>query len=217
MNKKNASALLFLVLGGCFSKAPVAPAQTVEIHEIAKDFEIPKKFIQAIENDVAAETKILSPVFIYSPLVVLLTEKTSQTLKSHALRFQFPKGGGRIDFSDVVKGQGSFYLSFPAEQFQDLPEIEHLFYVSQAPRKQLEGEEFGLGCGKWVDLKNKFSNLQKADFLNLNTTQLRHLFVTAGHYIFVFRKLNQIYLTQLTLVDSKNENELCPQVKGLSL
>lgn len=193
------------------------PAKHIEIHEIAKDFEIPKNFIQIIENDVAVETKILSPVFNYAPLAVLLTEKTSQTLKSASLRYQFPKGGGRIDFSEVIQGQGSFYLSFPSEQFHDLPTLEHLFYVSHAPKKNLQGEEFGLGCGKWVDLKNKFSDLQKADYLNLNTTQLRYLFVTAGHYIFIFRKLNQIYLAQLTLIDSKNETELCPQVKGFTL
>lgn len=204
-------------MAGCSSKTSVGTTKSIVVQQVAKDFEIPKSFIQIIENDVSAETKILSPVYNFSPLTVLLTEKTSQTLKSASLLYQFPKGGGRIDFNDAIQGQGTFYLSFPLEQFRDLPEIEHLFYVSQAPKKRLEGEEFGLGCGKWVDLKNKFSNLQKADFLNLNTTQLRHIFVTAGHYIFVFRKRNQIYLTQLSLVDSKNDNELCPQVKGLTL
>ena len=128
-----------------------------------------------------------------------------------------PIGGGKIDFPDVVKGQGSFYASFPSDQFKQLPELDHLFYVSHAPKKLIDGEEFGLGCGKWVDLKGKFSSLQKVDFLSLNTTHHRHLFVMAGNYVFVFRKLNQIYVTQLTITDSKNTNQLCPQVKGSNL
>ena len=205
---------VLLVQAGFFSSSAQPASKTVRVRELAQDFQMPQSFIQMIESDLRLETKILTPVFNFIPLEVLLTEKSSQTLNSPSVLFQFPKGGGGLDFQKIIQGQGSFYLSFPPEQFTGSPDLEHLFYVSQAPKIKIGTEEFGLGCGKWLDLKNKFKDLQKNDFLSLNTTNLRHLFVTAGNYIFVFRKFNQIYLTQVTISDSKNENMLCPKTKG---
>jgi hypothetical protein len=54
--------------------------------------------------------------------------------------------------------------------------------------------------------------LQKKDFLRVNTTGNRHLHVLAGSYVFVFRKSNQVLLTQITITDSKNKNNLCPEI-----
>lgn len=217
MIKKGFFILFLLAQGGCFASSSVKPSKIIVVDEIAQDFQIPQSFIQTIESDLRLETKILTPVFNFVPLNVLFTEKSPQTLTSPSLQYQFSKGGGRVDLQNFIKGQGSYFMSFPAEQFAALPELEHLFYVSQAPKNKIGTEEFGIGCGKWVDLKNKFKDLQKSDFLSLNTTDQRHLFVTAGNYVFVFRKFNQIYLTQLTIADSKNVNQLCPQVKGASI
>ncbi len=211
------SSLFFifvLILISCTSRHEDQPSHIVVVNEVAHDLLIPQAFIRMIESDLLVETKILSPVFNFVPLQVLFTEKSSGVLSHRQVQFDFPKGGGRIDLQQVVHGVGSFYVSFPDEQFKSLPELEHLFYVSQAPQNVISDENFGVGCGKWIDLKNQFAELKKNDFLLLNSTSNRHLFVLAGHYVFVFRKLNQIYLTQVTISDSKNINELCPQVKG---
>jgi hypothetical protein len=130
-------------------------------------------------------------------------------------KFSFPKGGGRLDLKNIITGQGSFYFSFPAEQFTKFPSLVHLYYISQAPAKKIGDEVFGLGCGKWIDIKNKFKNLQKDNFFKLNTTANRYLFALAGHYVLVFRENNQVYLTQLTITDSRFTNELCLQESGV--
>ena len=199
---------------GCFSHHDEPTVQVISVNEVPHDFQIPQAFIQSIETDLQVETKILSPVFNYVPLQILFTEKSDHVLTSPRVRIDLPKGGGRVDLQKVVQGMGSFYISFPEDQFKNLPELEHLFYISQAPKKVISNETFGVGCGKWIDLKSQFADLKKKEFLLLNSTDQRHLFVLAGHYVFVFRKLNQIYLTQVTISDSKNVNELCPQVKG---
>lgn len=200
----------------CSSHHEHEEMKVLEVTEFASDISIPKSFIQQIESDLLLESKILSPVYLFIPLKVQFTEKSHGTLLSHAFQVAFPKSGGHIDLQSVVTGQGSFYFSFPAEQFKELPELEHLFYMSQSPIVKIDGEDFGLGCGKWVDLKKQFANLQKPNFLRVNTTLNRHLHVMAGSYIFVFRKLNQIYLTQVTITDSKNKNQLCPDLSGVS-
>lgn len=207
--------LIFLV--GCTASKVSAPPTLVTVTDIASDFYIPQEILKNVEKDLLEESKVLAPVFSYTSLHVLFTEKTQKTLTSPSLLYRLPKGGGLVDLQNAVSGKGSFFLSFPGDQFKDLPELSHLYFISQAPKIKIDSEEFGLGCGKWVDLKKQFSNLQKENFLNLNTTDNRHIFVTSGHYIFVFRKLNQVVLSQLTITDSKNSFLLCPQVKGAAI
>ncbi len=199
----------------CTAKKNAAEPQVVRVNDQAQDFSIPQQLFKNIEEELLQETKVLVPVYSYTGLQVLFTEKTAKTLTSPNLLYSLPKGGGQIDFQDVITGQGSFFLSFPAEQFENLPPLSHLYFLSLAPKINIDSEEFGLGCGKWIDLHEKFLELNKNNFLNLNTSDNRHIFVAAGHYIFVFRKLNQVVLAQLTLVDTKNSFLLCPQVKQL--
>lgn len=206
-----------IFLFGCTAAKVSVPPVTVTVTDIASDFFIPQDLLKNIEKELLEESKVLAPVFSYTSLDVLFTEKTQKTLTSPNLLFRLPKGGGQVDLQRVVSGKGSFYLSFPGDQFKELPELSHLYFISQAPKIKIDSEEFGLGCGKWLDLKKQFSDLQKTNFLNLNTTDNRHIFVTAGHYIFVFRKLNQVVLSQLTINDSKNSFLLCPQTKGTAI
>lgn len=196
---------------GCTAKHEHEEAKPIEINTFPKEISIPKAFIQKIEADLLNESKVLTPVYLFIPLKVLFTQKTHGTLASETVSYSLPKAGGTLDMQSIAIGQGSFYFSFPEEQFKELPELEHLFYVSQSPVTKIDGEDFGLGCGKWLDLKNNFTSFQKPNFLQLNTTKNRHLHVMAGSYIFIFRKLNQIFLTQVTITDSKNGDVLCPQ------
>lgn len=202
---------------GCSSNHEHDEARTIEVAAFPKDIAIPKAFIQTIEADLANESKILNPVYIFIPLKVQFKEKSPETLISSSIDYVFPKGGGQLDLQSVATGQGTFYFSFPPEQFHELPELEHLFYISQSPITKIDKEDFGLGCGKWIDLKKRFLDFQKPNFIRVNTTLNRHIHVLAGSYIFVFRKLNQIFLTQITLSDSKNANQLCPQLAGVPL
>ena len=206
-----------ILLFGCTAAKVSAPPVTVTVTDIASDFFIPQELLKNVEKDLLEESKVLAPVFSFTSLDVLFTEKTQKTLSSPSLLYRLPKGGGLVDLQNAVSGKGSFYISFPGEQFKDLPELSHLYFISQAPKIKIDSEEFGLGCCKWVDIKAQFSDLQKTNFLNLNTTDNRHIFVTSGHYIFIFRKLNQVVLSQLTITDSKNSFLLCPQVKGTAI
>ncbi|OFZ31498.1 MAG: hypothetical protein A2622_02625 [Bdellovibrionales bacterium RIFCSPHIGHO2_01_FULL_40_29] len=206
--------LFFMIMSGCFQSESQAPIRQIQVTDIPSDFMIPHQFMKAVESDLLLESKILTPVYIFTTLEVLFKEKTPGTLSSPAQVFRFPKGGGAIDLQTLVTGQGSFYMSFPPDQFKDLPPLEHLYYISHTPKKKIGDEEFGLGCAKWVDIQSRFEDLQKVDFLNLNTTDNRHLFVLAGHYVFVFRNSNQVHLAQLTITDSKNAFQLCPKTKG---
>lgn len=208
------ASLVFSLLS-CSENKQGIQSKPIEVSEIARDIQVPKSLMLEIEKELTEDSKLSTPVYVFVSLQVALAEKNAGVLKEHTMTINFPKGGGRLDLKDLVTGQGTFYFSFPSEQFSKLPELLHLYYISQAPVKKIDQENFGLGCGKYVDLKKKFKSLQKNNFLKLNTTQLRHLFVLAGHYLFEFRENNQVYLAQLTITDSRYASQLCFTNEGV--
>jgi hypothetical protein len=193
----------------CFSKKNENAEPPKRVTDMAQDIWMPKELMLEVIKELGEDTKTMTPVYMFVPLQVELNDKSKGVLSASPLRFTFPKGGGQLDLKDYVVGQGSFYLNFNAELFSKMPELVHLYYISQAPVKKIDDENYGLGCGKWVDIKNQFKNLQKENFLKINSTQLRYLYVLSGSYVFVFRENNQIYLSQLTITDSRHQNELC--------
>jgi hypothetical protein len=205
------AAIFFMLMTSCSSHHEAETVSAIQVKDVAEDIRLPVNMLEEFEKEITEEFKSVSPVFIFMPLLVRFSEthEGRGVLKDPIMQFEFEKGGGKVDLKDVVSGTGSFYFNFPAEQFASTMELVHLYYVSQAATKKIQGETFGLGCGKWMDLKEQFKKLQKPDFLKVNTTQQRHLHVLAGHYIFIFKQTNQIYLAQLTIADSRFPNEQC--------
>lgn len=203
--------ILILVGSACSSHHESETLNTVKIKEVAADIKLPLNLFKEFEKELEEEFKSVGPVFIFMPLQVRFSESSGErgVLKDSLIQFDLEKGGGKIDLQEVVRGQGSFFMSFPPAQFPSSLELIHLYYVSQSPIKKIQGESFGLGCGKWIDLKDSFKKFLKPEFLKLNTTQQRYLHVLAGHYVFVLKQANQIYLSQLTLFDSRFPNDQC--------
>lgn len=181
----------------------------VKVETLAQEVKIPKVIMSTVEAELFKDSKNIVPIYTFAPLSVQMIELSEAVLSQPQLRFDFPKGGGQLDLKDFVKGQGSFYMSFPSDQFVGDHELMHVYYVSNSPQRDIAGEVYGLGCGRLVDLRDRLSQLQKPDFLKLNTNGLRYLAVTAGKYIFIFRKNNQVSISQLTLTDSRYQSELC--------
>ncbi|MGZ6486119.1 MAG: hypothetical protein ACXWQQ_06275 [Pseudobdellovibrio sp.] len=202
------TALLFLITG-CTSDHDTHEPTEVNVTEIAKEQQIPKQLLLQLDADLGEEFKSSPPLYSFTPLEVLFTESQEGVLRKPAIQYNFPKGGGEIDLKNVVTSDGSFYISFPEEQFDKNNELLHLFYISNSPKTSIENEQFGMGCGKWVDLKGNFKKLQNKDFLKLNTNDLRYLRVLAGTYVFIFKQNKNVYLSQLSLTDSRHSGELC--------
>lgn|GEM_PF-3770322 len=205
--------LLILILTGCFKNQDDVFIKKIEVQTIAQEVQIPKSIMNELEIEVREESKTIVPVYLFIPLEVQFTEINSDVLAHSTMLFALPKGGGHIDLKNVVTGFGSFYLSFPSEQFENLsefkPELLHLYYISNSPIKKIDNENFGLGCGKMIDLKKNFNSLKKPQFLKLNTEELRYLHVAAGRYIFIFKQSLKVFITQLTITDSRYSKALC--------
>ncbi len=203
------SLVVFLILSGCKSSQDHEVHYTeVKVEARADDFKVPKKLFDQIETDLVGTAAVQS-VYLFTPIEVLLSAESSAVIKNSPTRITFPNGGGKIDLAEYVSGQGSFYISFPKEQFETLPPLEKLYFISDSPKKKIDDEEFGLGCGKFLDIKKQFESMKKNNFLKLNTTDLRYLYVVSGYYIFVFKNNNQIVLTHLHITDSRYPDIFC--------
>jgi hypothetical protein len=202
-----------LFLSACHLKDYKSNKTVLEITEIAEEQQIPKAILQQLDEELKEEFKTTPPLYSFMPINVAFLQKQEEVLKQPHIQYNLPKGGGEIDMRDVVSGEGSFYMYFPEEQFKNTEmELLHLFFVSNSPQTKINNEQFGLGCGKWNDLKSKFKNLQRSEYLKLNTNDLRYLKVIAGTYVFVFKQARNLYLTQLTITNSRYTESLCTQV-----
>lgn len=206
--------LLCFLLFSCTKHQHPAAAYAVEVNEVAKDILIPKDMLKELDAELGEEFKSTPPLYSFIPVHVKFDELQAGVLSKPSLQFNFPKGGGAIDLKDVVTADGSFFMSFPESQFVKDNELLHIYFVSNSPKKIIDGESFGMGCGKWNDLKSSFNKLKNPDYLKLNTSQLRYLRVVAGTFVFIFRQGKNIYLNQLTITDSRHSAELCNSGSG---
>lgn len=178
---------------------------------IAADFKMPEALFTEIKKSLGPDSKI-EPEYLFTDLEVEIHSDQKNVLSYSSLLFKLTNGGGDVDLKDYVIGEGSFYLYFPPEQFTTKPELSFIFYISDSPKVNIRGEEYGLGCGQWVDLKPKFAKLQERNFLKLNTVDQTYAHVLSGQYVFVFKKGIQYYLTHLNLSDSRYSDKMCSTI-----
>ncbi|MES2801576.1 MAG: hypothetical protein V4654_03710 [Bdellovibrionota bacterium] len=201
---------LMMLLSAC-EKAIESKPQIIANNSLADDFKVPEAIFAAIKKSMG-EVVTIEPEYIFTDLEVEIRTDQKSVLSYSRLLFKLPNGGGAIDLKDYVTGEGSFYLSFPAAQFEAKPELTFLFYISDSPKVKIRDEEYGLGCGQWVDLKPKFGKLQDKTFLKLNSIDHTYAHVLSGQYIFVFKKGIQYYLTHLNLLDSRYSDKMCSAI-----
>ena len=138
----------FMILWSCSSKQEETQPKITEVNEIAKEQLIPKQILQELDTELQEEFKSSPPLYSFLPLTVQFQELQDGVLNKPKIQVSFQKGGGQVDLKDIVANDGSFYMSFPDEQFNKESDLLHIFFVSNSPRVKIENEFFGMGCGK---------------------------------------------------------------------
>ena len=220
--------ILSLIIFGCdnHQEKEHAIAQKVVIDEIPDDIKVPVQMWDDVETDPVGigEKKMELPddesgmsrnTILFSPVTVILKEHNSEVLNHSEIRIELPRGGGKIDLSKYTGDRpGSFFVQFEWPEWPDISELRS-FYVSRARKRKLDGEIYGVGCNKYVEISTVISSKNEKIGLKVNTTRERHITTLGGHFIFSNKKEHQIFLTQVTFVDSKNQALLCDELKAL--
>lgn len=164
--------------------------------------------------DIKVPTKVLSEIFEnekstqqinFMDIRVRFAEKTKGVLIEPEFWVQLPRGGGAIDLSKYVTDKnGTFRIYFETSALS-VAKNAKAFFVSKARKRKLDGEVWGAGCKKILDMTSFFLSKAATEGIEVNTTRSRHLSVLMGYFILAADG----QLAQITFMDSQQESLFC--------
>jgi hypothetical protein len=139
-----------------------------------------------------------------------LVEKNRGIVKHGDHELVFEKGGGTLDLADFLSDQkGSFYVAMRPQLELDKNDKLRVFYLSNSRRLNIDGEVHGGGCDKYMDVTQFFNERMKKEGVLANTTKQRHVGLLVGTYFFAVSIKGKLYLSQLTVKDSRFKKLHC--------
>ncbi len=134
---------------------------------------------------------------------------------SEPVKINFPRGGGYVDFADIVEGKrGSFYLNMSFDwkdmglEDTDVSNLK-IFFIGNTARRQINEQEWGSGCNKLFDVAQLFKTKIMGKGLLLNSTDQRYLSTVGGTFYFVLAKRGELHLATATFEDSRYPKLSC--------
>ncbi len=195
----NRASIFSLILGCATLITQSALAKTIEMTESGADVKVPIQIWEQFGNVGGKES------ISFSAIQVRLVEKTPGILVEPEIEIKFPRGGGEIDLANFVKDEsGTFRVFFDLEEVASDDKMK-AYFISGARKRKLDGEVWGAGCNKYMDIKKFILGAGKTKGIEVNTNRSRHDSVLGG--TFFFASGNQI--TQVTFKDSKRADLFC--------
>ena len=204
----------------------------VEVTKSAKDFKIPTDLwdlmidgekveskppeesghgkTEANQENKEGETKKEdSPIIVWMPLKISLSAQQEGIIKDKEIEISYGMGGGELDLKDFVVGdKGSFFIKFSPGETKDAGQLQ-VYFFSQSRKRKIDDEIFGSGCNVYFDISKKWANENSKKGIKVNVTESRHISVLGGHFIFVKKLDNKLYISQVKIYDSTKPEYFC--------
>lgn len=182
----------------------------------SRDVKVPKALVQQLEADYHAYLKknqFPDKDNIQRHLLNLsveLTQKHKAALNDD-VRVIAPTGGGVIDLSDFVTTARGAFKSKIVVHTEDggEPEGLRLFYISHAKERRIDGEDFGAGCNKYMEISSYYNSRGNQDGFELYTANQRYLSVIGGAFVAVSFSREALSVGTLSFTDSRYPGILC--------
>jgi hypothetical protein len=203
-------------LCGCHKEheVEVENYRTVIMPEISKELQLPNQMWDMVTGAGFEKSVKTSANFMYAPITVRLEEKSKGVLTDPAIKVQFSRAGGELDFSKyVVNEKGSFKLFFESEAFAPDSEEQQIFYVSRTKKRRLDDGIYGSGCKNFFDVRSYIQKMNPKEGILLNVTRDRHVSAVGGTILFSYKKNRQLFVSQVTFTDSRRSDLFCDQEK----
>ncbi|MGE3975588.1 MAG: hypothetical protein AB7F59_13765 [Bdellovibrionales bacterium] len=216
--------LLVLILVGCEETPEYVKGKKTKIRMAAatQDIVLPAKLWAELEaiykplildqsrvEEEGSRVKLELPKEFF-PFSFYLNEKNKGVLKQGDHELIFEKGGGVVDLANFLTDQkGSFHVAVRPQLELDKNDKVMVFYLSNAKRLNIDGEVHGAGCTKYMDITNYFTERMKKEGILANTTSQRHVALLVGTYFFAASIKGKLYLSQLTIKDSRFKKLHC--------
>ena len=182
----------------------------------SRDVKVPRALVAKLEKeyrDFLTQQQIVLKDGIKRKLVNVsaeLTQKRPVALHEN-VRVITPLGGGVIDLAEIVTPlRGGFNLKLLAHQ-DDGKEMAALrvFFVSQAKPRILGGEEFGAGCGKFMEITSFYNEKMNRSGFELFSTDRRYASVLGGTFVMVDFDKDALGVASVSFTDSRYPELFC--------
>ncbi|MGE0525759.1 MAG: hypothetical protein AB7G93_19220 [Bdellovibrionales bacterium] len=204
-------------------KSHVVESHSAAVHmvhhaakESSRDVRLPHALVARIEKEYKSyQEKLKAGVVpaIKRDLLntsVELTQDRRGALHENT-RIATPVGGGVVDLAEVVTPvRGAFHVKIVAKTDKDEP-IEDLrvFFVSRGKKRRIAGQDFGAGCGKFMDITRYFHKRMADSGFDLYTADQRYVSVLAGTFVLVGFDPETLHVGSVSFTDSRFSDLLC--------
>lgn len=182
----------------------------------SRDVKIPRSLVARLEkeyreylthNQFPAQESLKRRLLDVS---VELRQKREVALHEN-VRINTPIGGGIVDLADFVTPlRGAFQMKIrPRVEGSDHVEGLRVFYISQAKKRSLDGEDFGAGCGKLMELTSFFGKKMGGHGFDLYTADQRYLSVVGGTFVLAAFAKEALQVASVTFTDSRFPDKMC--------
>ncbi|HMN68236.1 MAG TPA: hypothetical protein PKC28_06820 [Bdellovibrionales bacterium] len=183
----------------------------------SRDVKLPRALVGRIEKEYREFLTKKNAVSEKEPIKrrllnvnVELTQRRAAALHE-PVRIATPLGGGVVDFAEFVTPlRGSFQLRIRPRKDDnaDLSDAR-VFYVSRAKARKIDGENYGAGCDKYMEITTMFYKKMNQSGFELFTTDQRYLTVMAGTFVIVAFEKDALHVGSVTFTDSRYPERLC--------
>ncbi len=183
----------------------------------SRDVMIPRALVARIEKDYQEfleKEGVLTPGPIQRMLLNVRAELWQErpgALHENA-RILTPLGGGVVDLADIVTPlRGSFWMKIHPYSEKSGGKLDNarFFFVSRAKVRSIQGETYGAGCDRWMDITSYFNQVMAGKGFQLYSTDQRYLSVVGGTFLAVNFTKEAIAVASLTFTDSRYPEMLC--------
>lgn len=185
-------------------------------HTSSRDVAIPVGLVKRIEKnyeDYLAKEGVVNKSPVKRVLLNVradLRQERPGALHENS-RVMTPLGGGIVDLAELVTPvRGAFTATIEATtESGEAPDNMHVYFVSHARSRKIDREDYGAGCGKWMEITRFFRKAMKSGGFELYTAGQRYLSVVGGTFVMVGFSKDAISVGSLTLTDSRYPDALC--------
>lgn len=127
------------------------------------------------------------------------------------VRINTPIGGGIIDLADFVTPlRGVFQMRIrPRDEHTDQIAGQRVFYISTAKDRSIDGDHFGAGCGKLMEVTSFFDKKMSGKGFDLYTAEQRYVAVVGGTFVVAAFSKEALQVGSVSFLDSRYPELMC--------
>ena len=186
----------------------------------ARDVKVPKSLMEKLEAEYAHELKKPSEhgktEGVKHALLGLAVDFTQESASDdgaleESARYLMQPGGGALDLAGIVGvKRAAFNVRLvPRDLAGGDVQPSRVYFVSRSRPRKLDGQTFGDGCGKLMDLTSAFRNRFAKGGFDVYSAERRYLSTLGGTFLFARFDQSALQVVSVTFTDSRYPQLLC--------